>query len=115
MSIIWRKCLEQSSDIPYLEDHGWKYGNRLVSCIWMNGLPAPNAVLSSLSCDCKRRCVEGKCACKVNGIKCTNMCSLKTCDNQPLDGIVDEQDDQDEDEIDLDENEDDENFVIDSD
>ena len=35
------------------------------------------------------------------------------CDNQPFDGIVDEEDDQDEDEIDLDE--DDENFVIDFD
>ena len=35
------------------------------------------------------------------------------CDNQPFDGVVDEEDDQDEDEIDLDE--DDENFVIDFD
>ena len=41
--------------------------------------------------------------------------SLKTCGNQPLEGVVDEEDDQDEDEIDLDENEDDENFVIDLD
>ena len=61
----------------------------------MNGLPAPNTVLSLLSCDCKRRCVEGKCACMVNGIKCTDMCSLKTCDNQPLGGVVDEEGDQD--------------------
>ena len=44
--------------------------------------------------------------------KCTDMCSLKTCDNQPLEGVVDEEDDQDEDEIDLDENEDDKNFVF---
>ena len=51
----------------------------------------------------------------VNGIKCTDMGSLKTCGNQPLEGVVDEEDDQDEDEIDLDENEDDENFVIDFD
>ena len=41
--------------------------------------------------------------------------SLKTCGNQPLERVVDEEDDQDEDEIDLDENEDDENFVIDLD
>ena len=81
----------------------------------MNGLPVPNAVLSLLSCDCKRRCVEGKCVRMVNGIKCTDMSSLKTCDNQPFKGVVDEEDDQDEDEIDLDENEDDENFVIDFD
>ena len=81
----------------------------------MNGLLAPNAILSLLSCDCKHRCVEGKCACMVNGIKCTEISSLKTCRNQPLEGVFDEEDDQDEDEIDLDENEDDENFVIDFD
>ena len=40
----------------------------------------------------------------VNGIKCTDMCSLKTCDKKQLEGVVDEKDDQDEDEIDLDEN-----------
>ena len=85
---IWRKCLEQSLDIPDLEDHGWKCESGLVSCIWKNGLPAPNAVLSLLSCDCKRWCVEGKCTCMVNGIKCTDMCSLKTFGNQPLKGLL---------------------------
>ena len=54
----------------------------------MNCLPAPNAVLSSLSCDYKFRCFEGKYACKANGIKCTDICSLKTCDNQPLEGSL---------------------------
>ena len=112
---VWRKCLQQSPDILDLEDSGWKYENGLVLCIWMNGLPALKAVLSLLSCDCKRRFVEGKCSCMVNGIKCTDMCSLKTCDNQPHEGVVDEKDDQDEHEIDLDENEDDKNFAIDFD
>ena len=70
---LWRKCLEQSPDIPDLEDQGWKCENGIVSCIWMNGLLAPKAVLSVLSIDCKRRCVEGKCAYIVNGIKCTDM------------------------------------------
>ena len=81
----------------------------------MNVLPALNAVLSLLPCDCKRRCVEGKGTCMVNGTKCTDMCSLKMCDNQPLEGVVDEKNGQDEDEIDLDENEDDKNFAIDFD
>ena len=58
---------------PWSWIHGWKYENRLVLCIWMNDLPAPNAVLSLLSCDCKRRCVKGKRACMVNDIKCTDM------------------------------------------
>ena len=37
----------------------------------------------------------------VNGIKCTDMCSLKTCDNRPPEGVADDE----EDEIDIDENE----------
>ena len=57
-------------------------------CIWMNGLPVPNVILSLLSCDCKRWCVEGKWACIVNGIKCTDMCNLKTCDHEPLEGTT---------------------------
>ena len=39
----------------------------------------------------------------VNGIKGTDMCSLKTCDNRPPEGVADDE----EDEIDIDENEDD--------
>ena len=41
------------------------------------------------------------------------MFRLKTCDKEPLEGVVAEEDNQDEDEIDLDENVDDKNFVID--
>ena len=58
--------------------------------------------------------VESKCACMVNGIKCTDRWSLKMCDNRPLEGVIDD-DDQNEDEIDSDENEDDDEFVIDFD
>ena len=43
-----------TTNIPDLEDRGWKYQNGLVSSICMNGLPAPNALLSLLSCDRKR-------------------------------------------------------------
>ena len=70
-------------------------------------MPAPNAVLSLLPHDRKRRCVEGKCACKAH------MCRFKTCDKEPLEVVVAEEDNHDEVEIDLDENEGDENFVID--
>ena len=71
-----------------------------MSCIWINGLPASNALLSLLSCDFKRRCIEDKCVYMVNGVKCKDRWSLKTCDNRPLEEVVDCKDDQDEDEID---------------
>ena len=112
--LIWRKCLEQSPNIADLESHGWNYENGMVSCVWMNGLPAPQAVLSLLSCDCKRKCVEGKCTCMLNGIKCTDMCRLKTCSNRPSEAVADEEVD-DDDEIDVEDNDDDDDFITDFD
>ena len=103
---VWKQCLEQFPDIPDLEDHGWKYENGSVSIIWMNGPPAPEAVLNLLSCNCSRRCTEGNCSCLMNGLKCTDMCKLKNCDNSAQDDD-DEIDVNDEDEVEEDDDFDD--------
>ena len=47
---------------------------------WMSGLPAPELVLEILSCTCS--CIPSKCTCMQNGLKCTEMCSLKSCENK---------------------------------
>ena len=57
-------------------------GNELMRIDWMSGKPAPEAVIEFLHCDCKRICKKPDCSCLENGIKCTNMCKLKTCENQ---------------------------------
>ena len=49
---------------------------------WMDGQPAPEAVLDLLACNCKRKCSLPKCACLSNGLKCTDMCRLPDCENQ---------------------------------
>ena len=90
---VWRKCLDRSPDTPDFEDYGWKYNTRSLLCIWINGLPAPNALLCLLSYDWKRWHIESKCACIVNFIKCTDACNPKTCDNRPFEGVVDDEDD----------------------
>ena len=37
-----------------------------------------------LSCDCKKECVQDSCTCIQNGLlKCTNLCKLTSCANQP--------------------------------
>ena len=46
INVLNGESLKQSPDIPDLEYQGWEYENGLVSCIWMNGLPTPNALLS---------------------------------------------------------------------
>ena len=52
-------------------------------CIdWSDGLPAPQAVLDLLSCNCSKNCKLPKCVCMLNKLKCTDMCKLPNCSNQ---------------------------------
>ena len=50
----------------------------------MRGSPAPDAVLQLLSCNCSRSCKLPDCSCLSNGLWCTDMCRLQTCDNQAM-------------------------------
>jgi len=70
-------------------------------------LPAPLAVgpRELLFCKCVRACKLPDCTCLANGLKCTDLCKLKTCENQKLDeeepaldmDYSDESDDEDDD------------------
>ena len=79
---IWRSCFEQFPRIPEPEHYGWFYKNETLSIDWMDGKPAPDAVLDLLSCVCKRKCVPNDCICITNGMKCTDMCKLPNCENR---------------------------------
>ena len=48
----------------------------------MDGKPAPDAVLELLACRCTRSCKLASCVCLANGLKCTDICTLKECQNQ---------------------------------
>ena len=56
--------------------------DQLVVVHWMEGQPAPDAVLDLLACNCTKKCSLPKCVCMVNGLKCTDMCRLADCENQ---------------------------------
>lgn len=63
---------------------------------WMDGLPARRAVIELIACTCKKSCDETTCDCILNGLKCSDLCSLTTCSNQAEeegDVIVEEEDD----------------------
>lgn len=49
---------------------------------WMQGPPAPKAVLELMACMCARTCKLPDCSCLANKLKCTEMCKLQTCSNQ---------------------------------
>ena len=70
----------------------------------MNGPPSPEAVLNLLWCDCSRRCTVGDCTCLRNGLKCTDVCKVKDCDNS-VQGELADDDDVDDNEIDAEEEE----------
>jgi hypothetical protein len=48
----------------------------------MDVQPAPDCVLELLA---SKICTLPACVCLVNGLKCTDMCRLEDCNNQPDD------------------------------
>jgi len=51
--------------------------------VWMSGMPAPKAVMELLACTCKRVCEDNTCECILKGLKCSDLCRLADCSNQP--------------------------------
>ncbi|KAJ8403837.1 hypothetical protein AAFF_G00347050 [Aldrovandia affinis] len=81
---IWRASLQQHPHVLSPVEHGWaRNDDGQLTVEWMRGSPAPEAVLKLLSCNCSRRCKLPECQCMSSGLKCTNLCKLQTCDNQP--------------------------------
>jgi hypothetical protein len=90
---IWKISLENDPRTPTPIGRGWKLveedGRKQLAIDWMDGLPAPQAVIDLLSCNCTKICKLPKCICLANGMKCTDMCSITACNNQ---AAVDEHD-----------------------
>ena len=84
---IWKRSLENFPEIPRpYEDHGWILGeDSNLEISWMTGSPAPETVLSLLSCDCSRKCELPTCSCLSNKMKCTPACKKKDCANMKND------------------------------
>ena len=88
-SAIWRRSLQCSPQIPSPIGSGWCLKDGKLTIDWMNGEPAPKAVLELLSCQCKRVCQLPSCTCLANGLHCTDMCRLRECTNQPEEAAED--------------------------
>ena len=82
---IWRRSLQSQPFVANPTDCGWmtdEDGKLAVN--WMRGSPAPDAVMQLLSCKCVRSCELPNCTCLSNGLKCTDMCRLQTCQNKAI-------------------------------
>jgi len=57
---IWKRSLEASPQVPSLVGSGWCMEGDDLAIDWGEGLPAPQAVMELLSCDCKKRMCSGQ-------------------------------------------------------
>ena len=85
------------NQVPSPAGKGWALesdeGGQRLAIVWMSELLAPKAVIELLVCTCKRDCKSNTCKCILNGLKCSDLCRLADCSNQP--------DEEDESDIDL--------------
>lgn len=65
-----------------LSVEGGRWKSKDLMNIWMDGQPAPQAIIDLLACNCKKKCELPKCECMASGLKCTDMCTLQNCENQ---------------------------------
>jgi len=80
---VWRRALEPMPDVSPANGYGWVLtDDGALKIDWIQGLIAPDAVLELLACHCKWKCVPEDCPCLQNGLHCTYMCQLPTCENQ---------------------------------
>ena len=88
-SAIWKRSLESHPDTPTHKGRGWKLividGKEQLTIDWMDGLPAPQALLDLLYCKCSKGCKLPKCICLINGLNCTEMCTGCDCTNKVSD------------------------------
>lgn len=89
---IWRRSLKNCPQVPTPHDHGWVQDDSSLAIKWMSGEPAPAALLEFLSCSCTRSCAPLTCSCITNGLKCTDMCRLRNCENRSEEEDEEEQD-----------------------
>jgi hypothetical protein len=122
---VWRHALQACAEIPSPHGHGLSITKTdddqdKLEIQWMTGLPAPMAVIEMLACQCKETCDKSTCSCILSGMNCTDMCTLKACENRSpeldqevaksneVDDCYSDDDDDDEDE---DEDEDNDSFM----
>lgn len=104
---IWKRSIIREANIPSPVGLGWilETEPQCLGIDWMQGSPAPDSVLELLACKCRRSCQPGNCPCMINGLKCSEMCQLQTCQNQPIQDVPEEVEDNtsDDDDDDFDE------------
>jgi len=88
---IWKRGLDCNPEIPTPVGKGWELNNQELVFDWMDGQPAPQAVLELMACSCSRACKAPNCKCINNGLYCSDMCKLAGCDNMQSDLLIEDE------------------------
>ena len=88
-----KDCLANQPTTKLAVGRGWKIekdgADEHLVIHWMDGQPAPQAILDLLACNCSKSVY-----CRiVNGLKCTDMCRVPDCENQASVVNIDTDDD----------------------
>ena len=78
---IWKRCLEQETDTPSSEGHGWMIEDGQLVIDWNTGVACPQVVMELIACKCSRVCKAPECQCVANALKCSPACKIQFCDN----------------------------------
>jgi hypothetical protein len=88
-AIIWNNDIVANPNLPCPKDFGWKEDVGHLIPVMTNQLPAPEAVLQLIRCNCtKSFCATLKCKCKSNNLPCTDLCSCGSDEGEYLNTLV---------------------------
>ena len=83
---VWKNTFT-NNQVPGPAGNGWDLesdeSSQQLDIVWMSGSPTPKAVIELLAGTCKRVCKSNMCECILNGLKCSDLCRLVDCSNQP--------------------------------
>ena len=97
---VWRRALDGNPIIPSQHGHGWSIDENDIDIVWNECSPAPDEILSLLSCGCTRKCEAGSCSCVDSGLQCPDACHSRECGNMPDDVLNRESDNEEDDDDD---------------
>ena len=75
IALLLRKSLLTMQELPSPLSYGWEsYRELSVSAIMTKELLFPIALIELCVCACKTKCVNNRCKCRKNKLRCTGLC-----------------------------------------
>ncbi|XP_066919527.1 uncharacterized protein [Clytia hemisphaerica] len=87
---VWKQSHISSQSLPDPTNYGWNdvVDDDLFEPVTTALLPAPKSIIQLTVCACKTtKCVDRRCKCHKNGLKCSEMCQCSDCENNINNGL----------------------------